>query len=83
MWNRFDNRLNQVQDSSEWIFVENSHDRIIADQTRWDNFDNRWNVSTRPHHFHSRYHKDVEASSMIGEPSKDMPILSSFILKNI
>ena len=24
----------------------------INDFVRWDNFDDRWNVSTRPHHFH-------------------------------
>ena len=53
------------------------------DFVKWDNFDDRWNVSTRPNHFHSRYNKGVLKSQMIGQPSKDMQILISYILENL
>lgn len=29
--------------------------KIDIDRSRFDNYDDRWNVSTKPHHFHPRH----------------------------
>lgn len=31
--------------------------KIDLDRCRFDNYDDRWNVPTKPHHFHPRYKK--------------------------
>ncbi|TFG23445.1 MAG: hypothetical protein EU529_07460 [Promethearchaeota archaeon] len=49
------------------------------DFSRFDNFDDRWNVSTSPHHFHKRGKRKAVASSMIGNPNHDIPILIKYI----
>ncbi|MHA1273429.1 MAG: toxin-antitoxin system TumE family protein [Promethearchaeota archaeon] len=49
------------------------------DFSRFDNFDDRWNVSTKPHHFHDKNKNRVIESPMIGEPEHDMPILVNYI----
>lgn len=51
------------------------------DFDRYDNFDDRWEVSTRPHHLHAKNTGVIE-SPMTGEPSHDLPILS-VILKQL
>ncbi|TXT59552.1 MAG: hypothetical protein BAJALOKI3v1_1050002 [Promethearchaeota archaeon] len=48
------------------------------DFSRFDNFDDRWNVSTKPHHFH-KGNAEVIASPMSGEPNHDIPILVKFV----
>ena len=50
-----------------------------GDFVRWDNFDDKWPVSSRPHHYHSRFGGGVEDSSMTGNPSSDIPWLIQFI----
>ena len=45
------------------------------DYIRFDNFDDIWPVSTKPHHFHSRFSKSVTESPMTGKPKEDMPKL--------
>ena len=50
------------------------------DRLRFDNFDDKWNVSTRPHHLHQRGQKDAIESPMLGDPKHDMPILITYIL---
>lgn len=50
-----------------------------GDQVRFDNFDDRWPVTTRPHHFHERGGESVRESPMSGNPSQDIPILIEFI----
>jgi len=50
-----------------------------GDFVRWDNFEDRWPVSSRPHHFHIRYCGGVEESPMTGNPSSDIPRLIMFI----
>ncbi len=42
---------------------------------RYDNFDDRWNVSTKPHHFHPGDKQTATESSMKGLPEIDMLIL--------
>ncbi|MBN1801711.1 MAG: hypothetical protein JW891_09415 [Candidatus Lokiarchaeota archaeon] len=54
--------------------------KIELDRCRFDNYDNRWDVSTRPHHFHPRYRTEAVSSKMIGEPAKDMPYLCDLII---
>ena len=49
------------------------------DFSRFDNFDDRWDVSTNPHHFHKKGHKKALASPMSGIPDHDMPILVKYI----
>jgi len=45
------------------------------DFIRFDNYDDRWNVKTKPHHLHPRWKKDALESPMIGNPKKDIPLL--------
>ena len=52
---------------------------IELDRIRFDNFDDRWNVDTRTHHFHPRYDKKGYASSMNGEPENDLPLLINLL----
>ncbi len=51
------------------------------DQMRFDNYDDRWNVKTRPHHFHIRGMQSVKESPMKGEPNQDIPILIRKIIE--
>ena len=50
------------------------------DQMRFDNYDDVWNVRSRPHHFHSRGLKEVKTSPMKGNPEHDLPLLMNKIL---
>ena len=49
------------------------------DRLRFDNYDDHWPVSTRPHHFHSRNEKNARESPMNGEPDHDMPLLIKYL----
>jgi len=53
----------------------------LDDQMRFDNYDNRWNVKTRPHHFHIRGLQSVKESPMKGEPRQDIPVLIKKIIE--
>lgn len=53
------------------------------DFVRFDNFDDRWPVSTKPHHFHSKYNKAVVESPMTGDPKLDMPKLIKFMKEEL
>ena len=53
------------------------------DSLRFDNFDDRWPVSSRPHHVHPKGNKPVRESPMIGSPSQDIPKLITLILDEI
>ena len=57
------------------------HSQLKNDFSRFDNFDDRWEVSTKPHHLHPRKQKEAVKSPMIGNPSKDIPILIHYIKK--
>ena len=45
------------------------------DFLRYDNFDDRWNVPSRPHHLHLPSEQEAIISPMMGKPEKDIPIL--------
>ncbi len=49
--------------------------KIELDRCRFDNYDDKWNVSTRPHHYHPRHSREGIESNMIGEPNHDIPLL--------
>jgi len=53
------------------------------DQMRFDNYDDIWDVKTRPHHFHVRGMQSVVDSPMSGEPNDDIPILLKYVLGSI
>ena len=50
---------------------------------RYDNFDDKWRVSTKPHHIHSKFNDTVIESPMIGNPKHDMPILIRILKKEM
>jgi len=58
------------QYSYEIDFSKKMYDRI-----RYDNYDNTWPVSTRPHHLHPQNQKEAIESQMTGDPVGDMPLL--------
>ncbi len=64
-------------------YGEYSYSIIMAgdkgDYCRFDNYDDRWDVDTRPHHFHPRFHRHVQESQMIGDPDTDIPLLVRFL----
>ncbi len=52
----------------------------LNDFIRFDNFDDRWPISTRPHHLHTKS-KVVIESEMSGDPNHDIPLLSKKVLQ--
>jgi hypothetical protein len=48
------------------------------DFERYDNFDDRWKISTHPHHFHLG-NKKVTESPMNGNPQHDILILKRIL----
>jgi len=68
----------QYNDHEEYsysiIFTHQELDRV-----RFDNFDDLWNVSSKPHHVHPRYSESGAVSVMTGDPDKDMIHLAKYI----
>ena len=56
------------------IYSESELDRCL-----FDNYDQLWDVATRPHHFHPRYEKLAIESPMNGDPAVDIVTLVEFI----
>ncbi len=54
--------------------------KIYLDRCRFDNYDDRWLFSTRPHHFHPRYKKEAIPSKMKGIPEEDIPYFCDLII---
>jgi len=50
---------------------------------RLDNYDDRWEVKTRPHHFHIRGMQSVIKSPRIDEPRQDIGKIFKIIFKNL
>ena len=48
---------------------------LDLDRCRFDNYDDKWDVDSRPHHFHPRKKIGVESSKMTGTPKDDIPYL--------
>jgi hypothetical protein len=49
------------------------------DRCRFENFDKKWDVTSKPHHFHPRAAKTGITSLMKGDPENDMPVLCQAI----
>ncbi|MCE7743670.1 MAG: hypothetical protein GPJ52_00900 [Candidatus Heimdallarchaeota archaeon] len=70
-YNDFDEYSYQI------LFSQKKFDRI-----RYDNYDDKWNVSSKPHHFHPRNKQTaLESRMMIGKPGKDIPVLIQILKK--
>ena len=70
------NRFNEY--GYQLIFSKKKYDFV-----RWDNFDDKWSVATRPHHFHLRNKNGVIESKMKGIPSTDIPLLIRYIKEEV
>jgi len=75
-------------DGIQLYVVYNDHDeysysiifsKLELDRCRFDNYDDHWNVSTRPHHFHPWKKKEAFESIMEGIPDQDMDRLIEFL----
>jgi len=53
--------------------------KVELDRCRFDNYDDRWNISTKPHHFHPRHNKIGVSSPMNGNPENDIPLICKLI----
>jgi hypothetical protein len=49
------------------------------DRIRFDNYDTGWDINSKPHHYHPQKKKIGKNSPMIGNPEKDMLLLSELI----
>ena len=49
------------------------------DRVRFDNFDDKWEVPSKPHHTHPRHQEKAIASPFKGIPSDDIKFLCSII----
>lgn len=49
------------------------------DRLRFDNFDDKLEVTTKPHHTHPRYMKKAIKSPFIGKPFEDIAFLCNLI----
>ncbi len=48
---------------------------LDLDRCRFDNYDDKWDVNSRPHHFHPRKKIGAESSKITGTPKDDIPYL--------
>lgn len=70
----------RFNDFDEYSYQINFSQKI-NDRIRFDNYDDRWPVSTHPHHLHPQNEKNAIESQMIGDPTHDIPILVKIIRK--
>ena len=49
------------------------------DRIRFDNYDKLWDIKTKPHHCHPRFHHDPIESEFVGLPEYDVPILCKLL----
>ena len=68
-------RYNNFQEYSYVIQFSLKQD----DRVQFDNFDDRWAVSSRPHHCHPRFKREAIESKFNGTPKHDMPNLCSLV----
>lgn len=54
--------------------------KLLLDRCRFDNYDDHWEITTKPHHFHPRYLKEGKKSPMIGDPIKDIHLLGELLI---
>jgi hypothetical protein len=77
-----------LTDGIEIYIIYNNHGQygynilfsnLDLDRCRFDNYDDRWDVDSRPHHFHPRKKIEVESSKMTGDPKNDIPKLCKML----
>jgi len=77
-----------LRDKVQLFIRYNNHDeysyciifsQMELDRCRFDNYDDRWDVITRPNHYHPRYNKLGFKSPMNGNPDHDIPKLCELI----
>ena len=77
-----------LSDGIEIYIIYNDHgeygynilfSKLDLDRWRFDNYDDHWDVDSRPHHFHPRKKSEVESSKMIGNPKDDIPCLNKML----
>lgn len=72
-------RYNDFKEYSyQFLYSKKGYDRF-----RYDNYDDRWSIGSRPHHFHPRGSKNGIISPMNGDPIHDMPLLLKYIRENV
>ena len=64
--------------SYQLIYSQKKFDRI-----RYDNYDDIWNVISKPHHYHPKGEKTAIESPMNGDPEYDISILINKFLINL
>ena len=73
-----------LRDGIEIYIIYNDHGQygynilfsnLDLDRCRFDNYDDKWDVDSCPHHFHPRKKIEVASSKMTGDPKKDIPYL--------
>ncbi len=69
-------RYNDFNEYSYQIIFSNTKN----DWVRFDNYDNIWEVRTKPNHKHCRSTSEVKESPMIGDPEKDILLLVNELL---
>lgn len=80
----FDNdRLKIILNNNITLFIRyNNHGQyaytiqfsfVKFDRIRYDNYDDRWDIKTKPHHCHPRYQLEAIESQFIGDPTIDIP----------
>jgi hypothetical protein len=52
---------------------------LELDRIRYDNYDTDWDIPSKPNHYHPRKEKSGKSSPMIGNPQKDMLLLTEII----
>ncbi len=57
------------------------YSQLDQDLCRFDNYDQHWDVISRPHHFHPRKIYEAQTSPMNGNPLDDMQELCKFLHK--
>lgn len=70
-------RYNNYNQYSYTIYFSESE----LDRCRFDNYDERWEVQTKPHHFHPRSSKNAFKSPMNGNPEQDILKLCDLVIE--
>lgn len=60
-----------------------SYSKKLLHRFRFDNYDDKWNVFSKPHHLHERNSEIGIESPMNGQPDHDMAYLIDYIRKNV
>ncbi|HMF31379.1 MAG TPA: hypothetical protein VKK79_08200 [Candidatus Lokiarchaeia archaeon] len=68
-------RYNNYDEYAYFIIFSES----LLDRCLFDNYDQRWEVESSPHHFHPRFSKPAFSSPMNGNPELDIRLLCELI----